>query len=223
MSRMSADDELTNGRTPAFLAQSPPMLPPLLVLSIPAGLGEAPALKALVQAVQQTQASLGRSIEASVNAAKTQDEQDQAYWLGNLAAYSEIQELMIWETCGRLGIDDQLDACESPLTGPISVDIPPLRPCLPEPDSSRSSAEILDVLYAKRDHLASLAAGFNAEAQSWKDDGADDLYSLHHGMSLGYATACDLLEQALARIIGLAPSDFIAFITEHGTNRGAYQ
>jgi len=79
------------------------------------------------------------------------------------------------------------------------------------------------MLYAKRDHLASLAAAFNAEARSCKDNGADDLYALHHGMSLGYAAACDLLEQALARITGLTSSDFTAFITEHGTNRSAYQ
>jgi hypothetical protein len=204
-------------------AYDPRPIPPLLLLTLPAGLGEASALREMVRAIQQTHTALSQRINTSVQAVEKAGQEEQDYWWESLAAYSESQDSLIKELCDQFELHDQLDACE-PLSGdPIHAGTLLYRPRLPVSGGVKAADEVLEVLYAKRDHLASLAASFNAEAQSRKDTGTEDLYLLNRGMSLAYATACDLIEQALARIIGLDLEVFTAFLDEHGTMRGSYQ
>ncbi|WP_106398929.1 hypothetical protein [Actinocorallia populi] len=207
---------------PAAGTYDPRPIPPLLLLALPASLGEASALRAMARTVHQTHTALRQSIETSVKAIEKADEKEQDYWWGSLAAYSDSQDFLVRELCDQFGLHDQLDACE-PLPGdPVHADTSLYRPRLPASDVEVPE-EILEVLYAKRDHLASLAASFNAEANGWKDNDTEDLCLLNRGMSLAYATACDLIEQALARITGLDLAVLTAFLDEHGTTRGSYQ
>jgi hypothetical protein len=198
-------------------------IPPLLLLSVPAGLSETSVLRAVVRAVRQTHALLRRSIETSIEAAEKAGQEDQNYWWGRLSAYSDAQDFLVREICEQFDINDQSDACEPPPGNPVCVSAAPHRPRLPASDGVEVADEVLEVLYAKRDHLASLAASFSAEACGWRTTDAEDLYLLNRGMSLAYATACDLIEQTLARLTGLDLEAFTAFLDEHGTTRGTYQ
>jgi len=176
----------------------------------------------MARAVRQTHTALRQSVETSVKAIEKADEKEQDYWWGSLAAYSDSQDFLVRELCDQFDLHDQLDACE-PLPGdPVHAATPLYRPRLPASDTEVAE-EVLEVLYAKRDHLASLAASFNTEARGWEDTDAEDLCLLNRGMSLAYATACDLIEQALARITGLDLAALTAFLDEHGTTRGNYQ
>ncbi|WP_344242578.1 hypothetical protein [Actinocorallia libanotica] len=204
-------------------AYDPRPIPPLLLLALPSGLDQASALRDMVRAIQQTHTALSQRIKESVRAVEKTGQGEQDYWWGSLAAFSESQDFLVKELCDQFDLHDQFDACE-PLSGdPVHVGTSPYRPRLPAADGVEAADEVLEVLYAKRDHLASLAASFSAEADSWKDADTEDRYLLNRGMSLAYATACDLIEQALARITGLDLVTFTAFLDEHGTNRGAYQ
>jgi hypothetical protein len=200
----------------------PRPIPPILLLTLPSTQREASTLKTMVRAIRQTHAALRQNIETSIRSAEKAEQENRDYWWGCLSAFSDAQDLLVREICDQFDLNDQLDASEPLLGDPAHVGVMPYRPRLPATDAEVAD-EVLEVLYAKRDHLASLAASFNAEACGWRTTNAEDLYLLNRGMSLAYATACDLIEQALARLTGLDVEAFTAFLDEHGTTRGNYQ
>lgn len=199
---------------------------PLLVVTVPAGLGEAAAVRTLANVLKRSHADCAAHAEVFLTHGHPRTRADRAYRKGMVDGLSDAQQFLREAIGDQFNIYDQLDA-RYPYPGdPDRKDSPPPRPRLPLSDTAHCIAEeVLEELYGQRDHLSGLSALFNSQAQGWKDEGADGVgdYHFYRGQSLAYAAAGDAVEQTIARLTGLTSDAYTAWAEEHGTCRGAFQ
>lgn len=116
------------------LAQAAELPAPPLILIIPGALGEAPTLRALAEAIEETREALNLKTQThrliSDRTAADGDEIGHAYARGQLAGIDLAQEQLVEEICGRFAIWDQLDGGRLLLGAALAP--PPAYPAIPQ-------------------------------------------------------------------------------------------